>query len=333
MRAGLLSNEMKIVRSAEVVSRAEGKTARTASVRSGRAPRCRRTQARMYVQSRDLGGLSVTTVQCAVVAEVNAVAKRRMHGGEESDAGIVPGKRANKAWGATWRSQWREGLGATGDAKERPCSEHRVGKPLVGLDAGPERSGTAVPEGCRHNRSEEPDALARTSGSGRGPSGNRRATATRFSLRTSLSPAICCLVILTPVRYCWRMGLPQPTTDPPPDYRKRFEQLSGDSLRQCPAGRSGLMLCMETFEPGTRLRCSRTPRDPPPTGQTAPTPRPSVAERATCAATASGASAPASSPTARSSDHGPTVAPRLHSTLRASCPGLAILIASADAPR
>ena len=85
---------------------------------------------------------------------------------------------ALQAWGATWRSQWREGLGATGDAKERPCSEHRVGKPLVGLDAGPERSGTAVPEGCRHNRSEEPDALAGPSGSGRGPSGNRRATAT-----------------------------------------------------------------------------------------------------------------------------------------------------------
>ena len=85
---------------------------------------------------------------------------------------------ANKARGAVWRSQWREGLGATGDAKERPCSEHRVGKPLDGLDAGPERSGTAVPEGCRHNRSEEPDALAGPSGSGRGPSGNRRATAT-----------------------------------------------------------------------------------------------------------------------------------------------------------
>ena len=34
-----------------------------------------------------------------------------------------------------------------------------------GLDAGPERSGTAVPKGCRHNRSEEPDALARPSGS------------------------------------------------------------------------------------------------------------------------------------------------------------------------
>ena len=80
--------------------------------------------------------------------------------------------------GATWRSWRSEGPGATGDAKERPGSEHRVGKPLGGLDAGPERSGTAVPEGCRHNRSEEPDALARTSGSVRGPSGNRRATAT-----------------------------------------------------------------------------------------------------------------------------------------------------------
>ena len=115
---------------------------------------------------------------CIADAEVNEKTKRRMHGGEESDQGIVAMKLANKARGAVWRSRWSEGLGATGDAKERPCSEHRVGKPLVGLDAGPERSGTAVPEGCRHNRSEEPDALARTSGSGRGPSGNRRATAT-----------------------------------------------------------------------------------------------------------------------------------------------------------
>ena len=99
---------------------------------------------------------------------------------EEPDAlartsGSVRGPSGNRRATAT------EGLGATGDAKERPCSEHRVGKPLVGLDAGPERSGTAVPEGCRHNRSEEPDALARTSGSVRGPSGNRRATATRVT--------------------------------------------------------------------------------------------------------------------------------------------------------
>jgi hypothetical protein len=178
MWVGLLSDEMHIVRSAEAVSLVEGNTARTATVRSGRAPRRLRTHARMYDQGRDLGGLPVAMARSAVVAKVKAVAKRRMHGGEESDQGIVAMKLANKARGAVWRSRWSEGLGATGDAKERPCSEHRVGKPLVGLDAGPERSGTAVPEGCRHNRSEEPDALARTSGSGRGPSSNRRATAT-----------------------------------------------------------------------------------------------------------------------------------------------------------
>ena len=99
MRAGLWSNEMTVVRSAEVVTKAEGKTAQTDRVRSGRAPRCRRTQARMYVQRRDLGGLPVTTVRSTVVAKVKAVAKRRMHGGEESDSGILPVKRANKAGG------------------------------------------------------------------------------------------------------------------------------------------------------------------------------------------------------------------------------------------
>ena len=147
MRAGLLSNEMLVVRSAEVVFMAEGNTAQTDRVRPGRAPRCRRTQARMYARRRDLGDLPDTTVLCTVVAKVKAGAKRRMHGGEESDSGIVPEKRANKAGGAPWRSRWREGLGATGDAKERPCSERRVGKPQVGLDAGPDRSGTVAPQG------------------------------------------------------------------------------------------------------------------------------------------------------------------------------------------
>ena len=60
MRAGLLSNEIVVIRSAEVVSCAEGYTDRTAKVRSGRAPRCRRTHARMYDRSRDLGDLCVT---------------------------------------------------------------------------------------------------------------------------------------------------------------------------------------------------------------------------------------------------------------------------------
>ena len=149
MWVGLLSNEIVLVRRAEAVSTAESSTARTALVRSGRTPRCRRTQARMYVQTRDLGDLPVTTVRSTVVAEAKAGADRRMHGGEESDSGILPRKPANKAWGATWRSRWREGLGTTGDAKGRPCPEHRVGKPQDGRLAGPERSGTAVREESR----------------------------------------------------------------------------------------------------------------------------------------------------------------------------------------
>ena len=206
MWAGLMSNEIHLIRSAEAVIRVEGKTARTDSVRSGRAPRCQRTQARMYVQTRDLGSLPVTTARCAVVAEAKAGADRRMNGGEESDSAIVVMKPANKAWSATWRSWRSEGPGATGDAKERPGSEHRVGKPLGGLDAGPERSGTAVPEGCRHNRSEEPDALARTSGSGRGPSGNRRATATSMSRACRWRAAATARKAASRVRCgrCWR---------------------------------------------------------------------------------------------------------------------------------
>ena len=115
MWVGLLSVEIHMVRSAEAVTMVEGKTARTAMVRFGRAPRRRRTQARMYVQGRDLGGLPVAMARSAVVAKVKAVAKRRMHGGEESDQGIVATKVANKARGAAWRSQWSEGLGATGE--------------------------------------------------------------------------------------------------------------------------------------------------------------------------------------------------------------------------
>ena len=119
MWAGLLSNEMHVVRSAEVVIRAEGNTARTVRVRSGRAPRSRRTQARMEVQGRDLGGLPVTTVRSTRVAEAKAGADRRMHGGEESDSGIVPGRQANKTWDATRRSRRREGLSATGECRCR----------------------------------------------------------------------------------------------------------------------------------------------------------------------------------------------------------------------
>ena len=65
MRVGLLSNERVMVRSAEAFTSAEGKTDRTALVRSGRAPRCRRTHARMYDRSRDLGDLCVTGAQAS----------------------------------------------------------------------------------------------------------------------------------------------------------------------------------------------------------------------------------------------------------------------------
>ena len=116
----------------------------------------------------------------------------RLRGGRRSalrgaSSDPTPGKPVNKTWGATQRSRWREGLGATGDAKGRAGSERRVGNPWTEFhrgQAGHERSGTVALKGCRQDRSEEPDALARTSGSGRGPSGNWRATATRRSGRS-----------------------------------------------------------------------------------------------------------------------------------------------------
>ena len=47
---------------------------------------------------------------------------------------------------------------------------------------------TAVPKGCRHDRSEEPGALAGTPGSARGASGNRRPTATKAKAATAGVP-------------------------------------------------------------------------------------------------------------------------------------------------
>ena len=49
-----------------------------------------------------------------------------------------------------------------------------------------------------------------------------------------------------------RMPLPQSATDPPPDCRDLFEQLTGESLQQCPACRRGLMVCVEIFGPGAQ---------------------------------------------------------------------------------
>ncbi len=41
------------------------------------------------------------------------------------------------------------------------------------------------------------------------------------------------------------------------DYRDRYEQLTGKSLRDCPKCHQGHMICIETFLPGT------LPRGPP----------------------------------------------------------------------
>lgn len=56
------------------------------------------------------------------------------------------------------------------------------------------------------------------------------------------------------------LGAPAPSVkfpDAPLDYRDRYEQLTGTSLRECPHCGRGNMVCIETFQPGT------LPRGPP----------------------------------------------------------------------
>ena len=57
------------------------------------------------------------------------------------------------------------------------------------------------------------------------------------------------------------LGMPPPEAPPapPPDYRDRYEELTGDPLWQCPACRRGRMLVIETLEPAA---------EPPPTDDT-----------------------------------------------------------------
>ena len=45
----------------------------------------------------------------------------------------------------------------------------------------------------------------------------------------------------------------------PLDYRDRYEQLTGKSLRDCPKCAQGRMVCIETFPPGAMPRAP--PRD------------------------------------------------------------------------
>ncbi len=105
--AELMSAERTIVRSAEVLVLAEGNTDWTDMVRFKRAPRRPRTQARMYVQGWDLGGL-LAAQRLGRGRQSQGIAERRMNGEEESDAMIVAMKPANKARRTARRSWWSE---------------------------------------------------------------------------------------------------------------------------------------------------------------------------------------------------------------------------------
>ena len=84
---------------------------------------------------------------------------------EESDSGIVPGKPVNKVRAAARRNRWREGPGTTGDALGTMLLRTQSREAPSWVRCGSQRCGTADRQEGRHNRSEEPDALTRTSGS------------------------------------------------------------------------------------------------------------------------------------------------------------------------
>ncbi len=121
--AELMSAERTIVRSAEVLVLAEGNTDWTDMVRFKRAPRRPRTQARMYVQGWDLGGL-LAAQRLGRGRQSQGIAERRMNGEEESDAMIVAMKPANKARRTARRSWWSEASHPRGNrtTQHTPCA-------------------------------------------------------------------------------------------------------------------------------------------------------------------------------------------------------------------
>ena len=65
------------------------------------------------------------------------------------------------------------------------------------------------------------------------------------------------------------LGMPPPEAPPapPPDYRDRYEELTGDPLWQCPACRRGRMLVIARLPPHPPLRLPRQAGHGPPGGQ------------------------------------------------------------------
>ena len=97
VRAELWSAAKYDIWSAETLYSVEGNTGRASMVRTDRAPRRRRTQARTYVIYRDLGGLRVVPVYGWDRIGKARGRKPMMYGPKKSDMGIVAEKPANKA--------------------------------------------------------------------------------------------------------------------------------------------------------------------------------------------------------------------------------------------
>ena len=169
-----LSTEIHIVRSAEAVIRVEGNTGRPALARGGRAPRCPRPQGTHVRPTPGPGRPSSRPGRKVGAVKVKAGAERRDarlegvglgHSSEETgeqSSGCAVAESAERRAGRNGSSQ---------QAKHGPDTEPDFPRHRRLRD-------TAVPKGCRHDRSEEPGALAGTPGSARGASGNRRPTAT-----------------------------------------------------------------------------------------------------------------------------------------------------------
>ena len=144
-RAGLLSNERVVIRSAEVFNWAEGHTDRTARVRSGRAPRCRRTHARMYDRSRELGDLCATAALASRSLKSRQKAERRTHGAEEVGLGHSSEEVREQSAGSC-AAEWMERrAGRNGRREGRAMLRTPSREAPRGLEAGRERSGTESP--------------------------------------------------------------------------------------------------------------------------------------------------------------------------------------------
>ena len=180
-----MSAEIRNIRSAEFVPRDEGNTNRAewcgaaGSAASENPGTCRSLEPGpgRPLRCRDAKRRGRQSQGSSRAADARRGGVGLTHSSEEAGEQSAGSRAAESVERRGWRdgSVWQtkhgpdtepgEAPGASGPPTDRPW--HRRLRT------------TAGPQGCRHNRSEEPDALARTSGSVRGAPGNRRPTATR----------------------------------------------------------------------------------------------------------------------------------------------------------